>query len=88
MYLSVSLANFLPKTAILTEKICKHINSTDSNTFSNSMMSCTSQCIVVNHGKKKLIKPQKNDKISPSWPNFSLVVPGHFIHQKNTVILL
>ena len=85
--LSVSLATFLPKTAIHTETNCKNINATGPNTFSNSMMSCTSQYILVNYGKKKLIIPQKQkDKISPNQPNFSLEVPGHFRHQQNTII--
>ena len=64
--LECKFSNFLPKTTINTEKICENINSTDSNTFCNSMMSCTSQYILVNHGKKKLIKPQQKDKISPN----------------------
>ena len=40
--LECKFSNFLPKTTINTEKICENINSTDSNTFCNSMMSCTS----------------------------------------------
>ena len=39
--LSVSLATFY-QTVIHTEKIYENINSADPNTFSNSMMSCTS----------------------------------------------
>ena len=59
--LECQFSNFMPKTAIHTEQ-----NSTDPNTFLNSMMSCTSQYILINHGKTKLIKLQKNDKISPN----------------------
>ena len=40
--LECKFSNFLPKTAIHTERNCENINSTDPNTFSNSMMSCKS----------------------------------------------
>ena len=34
----------------------------------------------------KLIKPQKDEiNISPSNPNFSIVIPGHFRQQQNII---